>query len=51
MNKNIFLIILVVSVMVISGCTKVVEEGPETTGEVMKVGRDYWPGNHCLSTS
>jgi len=45
MNKNVFLIILVVSVLVISGCTKVVEEGPKTSGKVMKVGVDYWPGN------
>ena len=48
MNKNVILISLLLITVLISGCTEVVEEGPETTGEVMKVARNFWPGQYWV---
>jgi NitT/TauT family transport system substrate-binding protein len=48
MKKNIFLIMLLVGVLVISGCATQIEETPKTSGEVMKVAYEFWPGTYWV---
>jgi len=47
MNKKIISLFLIISILVISGCTKV-EETPKPSDVVMTTAFEYWPGQYWI---
>jgi NitT/TauT family transport system substrate-binding protein len=47
MKNNVFLIISLVSVLAVFGCAPA-DEGLKTSGEVMKVAKNYWPAQFWI---
>lgn len=49
LKKLIFLFLILSIIFLISGCVEVSQELPKTSGEVMKIGNDFWPGQFWIT--